>query len=411
MSHSANESKLQHLERMRLEMESRRQARFHRDMAARQRELHARSASREARARVELAVQAQREAEDARIAKRQAQIRQDMQRLYATPTNPRAHDAGPKDARTVRSVLPEPEPTMPEIGDIGSPERARRSPRKPATFSPALNHPFLDAQADVVGKVLADKLQLEAESEAAQRERRLQNIKELRQRKERAAAKKEELRRELDEKRWHNKQARLHSLQLSQDHARRIRESVVLGKGQASRVWRETPSTALTPLSRASTPSASTPSLLASTANLLKGSDPQRRTSMVSTLDSMRPYDGPSRYSASRPGTRGGGGGGGAEPRPASQRSLRSSWSEPFGREPLRNARPSSRDGSSVPFRSVHAGRDAVQHAPAGLGASLDAGAGTGMQGNPHHAWWAAWLETEAPQASMHLRDVKALQL
>lgn len=118
-------------------------------------------------------------------------------------------------------------------------------------------------------------------------------------------------------------------------------------------------------------------------------------------------------HPALRPGSRG------SEARSVSQHTLHPGQSEPRllsrpstselptlrGSPTLRGASIGRFDGAgfvtpTVAFRAFASARSA-----GGLGASLDPA--TGM----HPAWWAAWADNEALQATMHLRDAKALQL
>ena len=79
----------------------------HRDMDARKKELKARAASRDARARATRRAEQERDQSDADIQRRRDQIYSDMQQLWGKGSCPRQHSAGPKDKRTVREVLPD----------------------------------------------------------------------------------------------------------------------------------------------------------------------------------------------------------------------------------------------------------------------------------------------------------------
>ena len=79
----------------------------HRDMDARKKEIKARAASRDARARATRRAEQERDQSDADIQRRRDQIYSDMQQLWGKGSCPRQHSAGPKDKRTVREVLPD----------------------------------------------------------------------------------------------------------------------------------------------------------------------------------------------------------------------------------------------------------------------------------------------------------------
>ena len=100
----------------------------HRDMDARKKELKARAASRDARARATRRAEQERDLSDADIQRRRDQINSDMQQLWGKGSCPRLHSAGPKDKRTLRKLLPNAAQELPETVKIGSPEAARRSP-------------------------------------------------------------------------------------------------------------------------------------------------------------------------------------------------------------------------------------------------------------------------------------------
>jgi hypothetical protein len=114
----------------------------HRDMDARKKELKARAASRDARARATRRAEQERDLSDADIQRRRDQIYSDMQQLWGKGSHPhsadctaqhaqrrlRMHSAGPKDRRTLRELLPEAAQELPESVKIGSPEAASPSP-------------------------------------------------------------------------------------------------------------------------------------------------------------------------------------------------------------------------------------------------------------------------------------------
>ena len=114
----------------------------HRDMDARKKELKARAASRDARARATRRAEQERDLSDADIQRRRDQIFSDMQQLWGKGSHPhsadctaqhaqrrlRMHSAGPKDRRTLRELLPEAAQELPESVKIGSPEAASPSP-------------------------------------------------------------------------------------------------------------------------------------------------------------------------------------------------------------------------------------------------------------------------------------------
>ena len=172
----------------------------HRDMDARRKELKARAASRNERALAMLRAVQERDRSDAELAERRSQICRDMQRLWAKPQAPRT-TLSHKDHRIVSSMLPHAAPELPEIEDIGSPKHARRSPKKMETFTPVLNEPFLEAQADAVLEAQESNLEAAAQHRASLNNHQLQLNEEQRLRKQRHAATMARLRGELDDER------------------------------------------------------------------------------------------------------------------------------------------------------------------------------------------------------------------
>ena len=382
----------------------RRQAWHKQQLAARQRESDAREALRKLHAKHSWYLEQRKWQLEQEVEAGRAVIMRAQHRLNAQASKPRAKGLGPRDARTVVAALPQAADDLPPVDSIGSPS-PRRSASRPLrpTFAAELSGSYLEAQADVVGRAQHQRLDAEQYRVAQVSALSLQTHEAARARKDRSNAKLARMKHELDEGRWHMQAALRRELDGKLAKAALNRERAL--------VQRMVEGPASTPdASRGSTPMGSMLSV---------GDSPRRQNLMEEMLRPSSRGGATDPHAASMPTLAG-------TSRPVSRGGVSS---RPVSRSGMGGSRPVSRGGmsikSTVSEPRLARGRNGGAVAPCvALGTSMrpatSAAAFRGLHqtvGLPvdvptglSHEWWASWLENEAPPASMHLRDLKALQ-
>ena len=401
-----------HVARARERHQLARQAWHKQQLAARQRESEAREAVRKLHAKHSWYLEQRKWQLEKEVEAGRAEILRAQHRLNAQVSKPRVTGIGPRDARTVVAALPQAEDDLPPIESIGSPSPPRRSASRPLrpVFAAELSGPYFEAQADVVGRAQHQRLDADEYRVAQLSALSMQIHEATRVRRERSNAKLARMKRELDEGRWHMQAALKKELDGKLAKAQLVREQAL--------AQRKVEGPSATPdASRASSPMGS----------MLSVGDSPRRQNLMEEM--MRPSSRGGKHAASMPTLAGssrpvsrGGMSCGMSSRPASRGGMSS---RPVSRGGMGGSRPVSRGGmsvkSSVSEPRLARGRDGGAVA---LGTSMrPATSAAAFRGLHHtvgvpvdaptgmsHEWWASWLENEAPPASMHLRDLKALQ-